>query len=91
MQQGFYVYRSEYNEYLYKLRHLVENCFLALKRWRGIATRYARRFVVSPFGLPFAPNSCRHYLVWIYYLLRTIQAQDRWTFGPAYFYLCRFG
>ena len=42
MQQGFYVYRSEYNEYLYKLRHLVENCFLALKRWRGIATRYAR-------------------------------------------------
>ena len=42
MQQGFYVYRSEYNEYLYKLRHLVESCFLALKRWRGIATRYAR-------------------------------------------------
>ena len=25
-----------------KLRHLVENCFLALKRWRGIATRYAK-------------------------------------------------
>jgi transposase len=27
---------------LYKLRHLVENSFLHLKRWRGIATRYAK-------------------------------------------------
>ena len=27
---------------LYKLRHLVENAFLALKQWRGIATRYAK-------------------------------------------------
>jgi len=27
---------------LYKLRHLVENAFRALKRWRGIATRYAK-------------------------------------------------
>ena len=25
-----------------KLRHLAENCFLSLKRWRGIATRYAK-------------------------------------------------
>ncbi|MBS4163014.1 hypothetical protein PRO82_000295 [Candidatus Protochlamydia amoebophila] len=25
-----------------KLRHLVENAFLHLKRWRGIATRYAK-------------------------------------------------
>nr|MCG3461763.1 IS5/IS1182 family transposase [Xenorhabdus bovienii] len=24
------------------LRHLVENTFLHLKRWRGIATRYAK-------------------------------------------------
>ena len=28
--------------YLYKIRHLVENAFLWLKRWRGIATRYAK-------------------------------------------------
>jgi len=34
--------KREYDEYLYKLRHLVENAFLALKRWRGIATRYAK-------------------------------------------------
>ena len=27
---------------LYKLRHLVENAFLAIKRWRGLATRYAK-------------------------------------------------
>ncbi|MDB2592933.1 IS5/IS1182 family transposase, partial [Gammaproteobacteria bacterium] len=25
-----------------KYRHLVENAFLNLKRWRGIATRYAK-------------------------------------------------
>jgi transposase len=31
--------QREYDIYLYKLRHLVENAFLALKRWRGIATR----------------------------------------------------
>ena len=34
--------QREYDRYLYKLRHLVENCFLVLKRWRGIATRYAK-------------------------------------------------
>ena len=34
--------QREYDKYLYKLRHLVENCFLVLKRWRGIATRYAK-------------------------------------------------
>ena len=31
-----------YDENLYKIRHLVENTFLHLKRWRGIATRYAK-------------------------------------------------
>jgi len=35
------VHRS-YDEDIYKLRHLVENAFLHLKRWRGIATRYAK-------------------------------------------------
>ena len=34
--------QREYGKYLYKLRHLVENCFLVLKCWRGIATRYAK-------------------------------------------------
>ena len=34
--------QREYDEYLYKLRHLVENAFLYLKQWRGIATRYAK-------------------------------------------------
>lgn len=32
----------EYDEYLYKIRHLVENAFLLLKRWHDIATRYAK-------------------------------------------------
>jgi transposase len=31
-----------HDEYLYRLRHLVENAFLHLKDWRGIATRYAK-------------------------------------------------
>lgn len=35
--------QREYDKHLYKLRHLVENAFLHLKRWRGIATRYAKR------------------------------------------------
>ena len=34
--------QREYDKHLYKLRHLVENAFLHLKRWRGIATRYAK-------------------------------------------------
>ena len=34
--------QRDYDRYLYSLRHLVENAFLHLKRWRGIATRYAK-------------------------------------------------
>jgi transposase len=34
--------QRDYDKDLYKLRHLVENAFLALKRWRGISTRYAK-------------------------------------------------
>ena len=32
-----------YDEYLYRVRHLVENAFMRMKEWRGIATRYAKR------------------------------------------------
>jgi len=35
--------QREYDKDLYKLRHLVENAFLHIKRWRGIATRYAKK------------------------------------------------
>ena len=34
--------QRDFDKDLYKLRHLVENAFLALKQWRGIATRYAK-------------------------------------------------
>lgn len=34
--------QRDYDKYLYKLRYWVENCFLALKRWRGITTRYTK-------------------------------------------------
>ncbi len=33
----------DFDKALYRLRHLVENAFLHLKQWRGIATRYAKR------------------------------------------------
>jgi len=36
------IVQRDYDEYIYKLRHLVENAFLKLKQWRGIATRYAK-------------------------------------------------
>ena len=32
----------DYDRHLYKLRHLVENAFLHLKQWRGLATLYAK-------------------------------------------------
>ena len=31
-----------YDKEIYEYRHLVENVFAVLKRWRGIATRYAK-------------------------------------------------
>ena len=34
--------QRRYDKERYKLRHLVENAFPHLKRWRGIATRYAK-------------------------------------------------
>ena len=34
--------QRDYDKYLYKLRHLVENAFQVLKEWRGVATRYAK-------------------------------------------------
>ena len=33
----------KHDTYLYRHRHLIENAFLWLKRWRGIATRYAKK------------------------------------------------
>jgi transposase len=35
--------QRSYHKKLYKIRHTIENTFLHLKRWRGIATRYAKR------------------------------------------------
>ena len=34
--------QREYDTDIYNLRHLVENAFLHLRRWRGVATRYAK-------------------------------------------------
>jgi transposase len=32
----------DFDRHIYKQRHLVENAFLKIKQWRGIATRYAK-------------------------------------------------
>ena len=34
--------QRDYDKEIYKFRHFVENAFAVLKRWRGIATRYAK-------------------------------------------------
>ena len=34
--------QRDYDRQVYQKRHLVENAFLYLKRWRGVATRYAK-------------------------------------------------
>lgn len=33
-----------YDEDLYKLRHLVENAFVDMKQWRGVATPYVKKY-----------------------------------------------
>ena len=35
--------QRDYDQALYRLRHLVENGFLEFKQWRGVATRYAKK------------------------------------------------
>ena len=42
--------QRDYDHYLYKLRHLVENAFLHLKRWRGYSNSL-HRFMVRRFGI----------------------------------------
>lgn len=42
--------KRDFDRRLYKQRHLVENAFMHLNRWRGVATRYAKNlssFVAS--------------------------------------------
>jgi transposase len=34
--------QRQYDRHLCRAGHLVENAFLKLKRWRGIATRFAK-------------------------------------------------
>lgn len=40
----------EYDKYLYRLSHLVENAFLKLKKWRSITSRYAKNTAPSYSG-----------------------------------------
>ncbi len=44
------IHQGTYDKDLYKLRHLVENAFLNLKRWRGIATPYAKNIASFAAG-----------------------------------------
>ncbi len=52
--------QRDYDKYIYRYRHLVENAFLDLKRWRGVATRYAKN------TLPFlAAVQLRCTIIWL--------------------------
>ena len=73
--------KREYDTYLYTLRHLVENAFLHLKRWRGIATRYAKNsesflaaVQVRCISL-WANISWRHYLAYFFISRLLLKAQ----------------
>lgn len=37
--------QRDYDKYLYRRRHLVENAFLHINQWRGIATRFAKNLL----------------------------------------------
>ena len=56
--------QRDYDKEIYKMRHFVENVILDLKRWRGIATRYAKlteSFLAAVF--------CRCIAIWADYLV----------------------
>ena len=61
--------QREYDKELYKIRHLVENAFLHLKRWQVIDTRYAKNSASFLTALQircidlWAKLILRHYLV----------------------------
>ena len=44
--------KQPYDRNLHKIRHLVENAFLYLKQWRGIATRCAKKSSSFPANRP---------------------------------------
>ena len=58
--------QREYDKELYKLRHFVENAFMILKRWRGVATRYAKN--TASF---LAAVQIRCIAAWVFLLLTT--------------------
>ena len=35
--------KRDFDRHIYKQRHMVENAFERIKRWRGLATRYCKR------------------------------------------------
>jgi hypothetical protein len=65
--------QREYDKYLYRLRHLIENAFLHRKRWRGIANSIRKKHlflsrccsnqVYRSMSKCTCINSCPHYLI----------------------------
>ena len=41
------IVQRKYDKHIYRSRHLIENAFLGLKGWRGVATRYAKKALDS--------------------------------------------
>ena len=71
--------QREYDQELYKARHLFENAFLHLKRWRGIETRYAKN--TKSF---LAAVHIRCIALWANSLVTTLVKQNQLNFCNNY-------
>lgn len=67
----------EYDKDLYRVRHLVENAFLHLKRWRGIATRYAKRSLSFLVAVQIRCISLWTEIIWRQYLEKSVDLQSQ--------------
>ena len=73
-----------YDKELYKLRHLVENAFLHLKRWRGIATRYAKNTATFLTTVQIRCIALWANISWLHYLAKIWQEYLHLIFFQAH-------
>src|SRR5574337_476604 len=69
------ILQREYDEDMYKLRHLIENFFAKLKQFRGIATRYDKRASTFLGAIYLAASGI--WLNWPHALVDSHDPQDR--------------
>jgi hypothetical protein len=72
-----------YDRDLYWHRHLVENAFLHLKRWRGIATRYAKNTASFLTAVQIRCVALWSSILWQHYLNKLEHLFLQQVFCPA--------